>query len=118
MPDDGIDPTYVLGARLCPWEGWIPPLDRDLGSTDFSLPSSLLMAPLDNLEDLRHQTTHIITSIMKMSIATQGTMILIRSFPPFSLLPVFALEDEVDGREEEVAEDVADRKPFVDDVGN
>ena len=41
-------------------------------------------------------------------------MILVLFFPPLLLLVVSDCEDKFDGREEEVAEDVGDGKPVVD----
>ena len=108
MSDAGVVVTYELCALLCSWEGWIAASARGRGSTDLSLSSSSLMAPLDDFKDFHLQITHAITNIMNTGTTTEGTMILICLFPPLVLLPVFACEDEVDEREEEAAEDVGD----------
>lgn len=110
--------TYVLGASLCPWEGWIAASDEYPGSADFSLPFASSVAILGDIEKIRLQRTYSSIRPTK-GITTQGTMILTRLFPLFSLLPVFACENEVDEREEEAtAEDVGDCKLGVDNVGN
>ena len=109
--------TYVLGALLCPWEGCIAASDEYPGSADFSLPFASRVTILGDIEKNRLQSTYSIRP--STGITTQGTMILTRLFPLFSLLPVFACENEVDEREEEAAaEDVGDCKLGVDNVGN
>ena len=118
--------TYVLGALLCPWEGWIAASDEYPGSAEFSLPFASSVAILGDIEKIHIFLSQALFSLQSTysirkttGITTQGTMILTRWFPLFSLLPVFACENEVDEREEEAAaEDVGDCKLGVDNVGN
>ena len=46
--------------------------------------------------------------MMNMGITTEGTMIMIRLFPPLLLPPTWACEDEVDEREEEEEEEAGE----------
>lgn len=71
--------------------------------------SSFLTAGLRNFDFLL-LITYVVTEMTTITtgIVTDGTIVLIRLFPPPLLLPVMAGEDDVDEREEDGGEDVGD----------
>ena len=107
--DAGAVLTYMLFAGFCIGDGWPVP-ENIVRSTAAVLFSPSLTTPLRDFNDHLFQSTYVKTQrkMTNTGNTTEGTIILIRLFPPLSLLAVLACEDGVNETEEEVGVDVGD----------